>query len=184
MPVTAIDQNNKTRTFQYDAKFNLLNVADEVGTPIAMTWNDRGNATSFTNGEGKITRFAYDAYGHIISKTDALGRTTSYTYDGMGRVETVTDANGVSRFTYDALGRLLSVIDALNQETRYRYDANGNRIEEIDARQNSTKFEYDPANRLSKVIYPDLTTESFTYNFRDQKEIGNRPAKSNHALRL
>jgi RHS repeat-associated protein len=168
-PVIATDQLNKPRTLKYDANNNLSSIGDELGTQMALTWNERGNPLTFTDADGKVTRFTYDAYGNILSKTDPLGRTTSYTYDAMGRVLTMTDPRGVARFSYDALGRMLSVIDPLSNETRYEYDANGNRTAVIDARGQLTASEYDAANRLSKITYPDGTARSYTYNFRGQK---------------
>jgi RHS repeat-associated protein len=86
----------------------------------------------------------------------------------MGRPVTMTNARGMSRFSYDPLGRLLSVKDALEHETTYRYDENGNRIEEINARLQITRHEYDAKNRLAKTTRPDGTVVTYTHNFRDQ----------------
>jgi RHS repeat-associated protein len=169
-PVTATDQLGKVRTLKYDVNQNPSSVSDELGTQIALTWNERGNPLTLADANGKVTRFTYDPYGNILSKTDPLGRTTSYTYDTMGRVLTMTDPRGVTRFGYDALGRMLSVMDPLSNQTRYQYDANGNRTAVIDARGRTTGYEYDTANRVSKITYPDGTIHSYTYNFRGQKE--------------
>ena len=169
-PVTATDQLGKIRTLKYDANQNLSSVSDELSTRMAFTWNERGNPLTFTDANGKVAHFTFDAYGNILSRTDPLGRTTSYTYDTMGRALTMTDARGVTRFSYDALGRMLSVIDPLSNETRYEYDANGNRTAVIDAKGRTTRTEYDPANRVSKTTYPDGMIQSYTYNFRGQKE--------------
>jgi RHS repeat-associated protein len=170
LPVTVTDELNKTRTLKYDESANLTGISDAMGPNLAITWDGRGSPLTFADANGRITRLTYDAYGNVLSKIDPLGRTTSYTYDGMGRVQTMTDAQGVTRFSYDALGRLLSVTDPLNQQTKYAYDANGNRTEQIDARQHITTYEYDAANRLIKINYPDQTSISYTYNFRDQQE--------------
>ncbi|HEY2961613.1 MAG TPA: RHS repeat-associated core domain-containing protein [Pyrinomonadaceae bacterium] len=169
MPTSTTDQLGKVRTITYDADFNLSAMSDELGTQVSFTWDDHGNPLSMTDGNGKTFNFAFDAFGNVVSKTDPLGHVTSYTYDDMGRVLTMTDSRGVSRFAYDALGRVNSVKDALNNETRFRYDNNGNKIEEINARQEITTFEYDAGDRLTKVNHPDGTSISYTYNFRGQK---------------
>ena len=169
MPTSTTDQLGKVRTITYDESFNLTAMSDDLGTQVSFTWNDHGNPLTMTDGNGKTFHFAYDAFGNVVSKTDPLGHVTSYTYDEMGRVLTMTDSRGVSRFSYDALGRMVSVIDALNHETRFKYDNNGNKIEEINARQQITTFEYDAADRLSRVNHPDGTSMSYTYNFRGQK---------------
>lgn len=169
-PVTATNQLGKIRTLSYDGNHNLSSVSDELGVRMAFTWSDPGNPLTFADANGKVAHFTYDAYGNILSKTDPLGRTTSYTYDMMGRALTMTDAQGVTRFGYDAMGRMLSVIDPLSNETRYEYDANGNRTAVIDAKGRTIRYEYDVANRVGKITYPDGTTHSYTYNFRGQKE--------------
>jgi RHS repeat-associated protein len=182
-PVSVTNQIGKVRTLTYDDDANLTQINDELGNNVAYAYDDKGNPLSFSDGEGKVTKFTYDAFGNVVSKVDPLGRTIGYTYDGMGRMLTMTDTRGVTKYTYDALGRLLTTTDPLNQVTTNVYDANGNRIELIDARSSQTQgfsiqqtqtlfrtlFEYDAANRLIKVTYPDNTTISFTHNFRNQR---------------
>jgi RHS repeat-associated protein/uncharacterized repeat protein (TIGR01451 family) len=169
-PVTATDQLGKIKTLRYDDNHNLSSASDELGVQMALTSSESGNPLTFGDANGKVARFTYDAYGNILSKTDSLGHITSYTYDTMGRALTMTDPRGVTRFGYDALGRMLTVIDPLSNETRYEYDSNGNRTAVIDAKDRTTRYEYDAANRVSKITYPDGTSDSYTYNFRGQKE--------------
>jgi RHS repeat-associated protein len=182
-PATVTNQIGKIRTMTYDGDGNLTGINDELGNNLSYVYDDKGNPLSFLDGEGRVTKFNYDAFGNIVSRVDPLSRTISYTYDNMGRMLTMTDARGVTRYSYDALGRLLTTTDPLNNVTTNVYDANGNRTQLIDARSGPqgpglappvqalfrTLFEYDAANRLIKVTYPDNTSISFTYNFRNQR---------------
>ena len=193
-PLTETDPLGNTRTVIYDAAFNPIGVKDAKGTIVTVVMDSRGNPLTATDGNGAVTRFTYDAYGHVVSTIDPLGRITSHTYDGMGRVLTTTDPRGgVTRYTYDALGRVLTMTmpgspsalaDAsLNRRSSavfaalqsaaplrtFEYDANGNRTAFIDELGRRTTYEYDAANRMTKINYSDGTSRSFTYDFRGQK---------------
>ena len=94
------------------------------------------------NARGQVRQVFYDSMGRItgyISPEDAV----SYTYDANGNVLTVTDSHGTITRTYDALNRITSYTDTYGNVIHYEYDAVGN---------------------LAKLIYPDNTAVTYTYN--------------------
>ncbi|KPL66749.1 hypothetical protein SZ64_00705 [Erythrobacter sp. SG61-1L] len=155
-----------------------------AGTPtttaitVSQSYDEAGNVLSTTDGEGFVTRNAYNALGQLTDVYTAYGTAdqvrTHYEYDGVGRLKrqfsaygeaeqisvqfaydglgnqsSVTDANGnVTSFTYDKLGRVLTATNALIGTTRYVYDTFGNVVKATDALGNATYNYYDSLNRL------------------------------------
>lgn len=178
--------------YAYDAKGNLLKTTNAKGdyTEIVYTPNGfvnrsrdfRGNFTGYEySGNGyltkmtdplnQVTRFGYDAWGRMTSTTSPGGNVTSYEYDKVGRRTKVTDplGNRVQRtdgtvvvYTYDA-------DDRLTRETSgsfvfvYEYDANGNLVREYDEFSSLTQYAYDYENRLTRIVYPQGETCTYTY---------------------
>jgi RHS repeat-associated protein len=140
-------------------------VADPLGNISQMEYGSAKLPKSFTDSNGKITRFGYDARGNLISskdaltnqttmvydsrdnlisRTNALGKTWNYTYDGNDRVTSAqTPLTNTTYFTYLSNGRLNTIRDARNNETTCQYDAFGNLTRVTDPLANSLQFAYD-----------------------------------------
>jgi RHS repeat-associated protein len=102
-----------------------------------------GNQTSVTLPDGTASQTVYDRFSRPLASIDPNGNVVQMAYNGKNQVVSVTDALGnVTQFQYDAVGNLTYVTDALSNVTQYTYDA---------------------LNRLSSIVYPDTTTELFTY---------------------
>jgi RHS repeat-associated protein len=98
-----------------------------------------GNANTITQ---------YDTIGNLISVTNAVGHKVTYSnHDGMGRARRITDANSVmTDVVYDARGNL---------QTISKYLPNGTR---------TTSYEYNGANQLTKITYPNGRVTNNQYN--------------------
>ncbi|WP_346837593.1 DUF6531 domain-containing protein [Microbulbifer sp. SAOS-129_SWC] len=124
---------------------------------------------SMTDGEGNITRYAYNAVGNRTSMTEAANglhdtppRTTLYSYDKANRQTRVeTPAGGVSVYDYDQAGNktaehLLQSVDGSGVETwtatDYEYDGNGRMTAMVDDYGTRTEYEYDAMGNQTGVI--------------------------------
>ncbi len=91
------------------------------------------------------TKINFSATGLHTSTVDRNGNTTTYAYDTEGRLGSITDSRGrVTTFTY-AGGLLSSVTDPVGRVTSFTHDGAGN---------------------LTKITYPDGSTELFKYSGR------------------
>lgn len=62
---------------------------------------------------GRMTEYAYGAFGMLRSMTDAEGMSMIYAYDLAGNTEAETDRNGnITIYTYDNRNRLMEKICA------------------------------------------------------------------------
>lgn len=149
LPLT-ITEPNRTTTFSYDARGNLLQKTVTAGSLVrtwTYTYNGNGQVLTIDGPRSDVqdlTQFGYDAQGNLTSITNALGQVTAITsYDANGRPLTLQDPNGlVTTLTYNFRGQVT------------RRDAGG----EV------TSYTYDPAGELTQVTLPDGAYLSFSYD--------------------
>ena len=136
---------------------------------------------------GDVTE-RFDANGLLLSTSTRAGATQRMTYsDG------VTNSTSIGRSPVDAPvcahiqagavlppARLLCVTDTGGRQLQFEYDAFGRITKAIDPANNAYVYEYDgasggcasasatnpacSANNLTKVIYPDLGSQTYHYN--------------------
>ena len=118
-------------TVAYDTLGNQVSVTNALGQQASWSnYNGLGLAGRFTDLNGVISTFDYDATGKLKSSTTYLpsgARTTSYTYNNNGQVTDVVYPTGaVSRFRYNAAARLVSVGNALGEFVSLELDVPAN----------------------------------------------------------
>ncbi|RJP79798.1 MAG: hypothetical protein C4522_09325, partial [Desulfobacteraceae bacterium] len=170
--------DERVTQYTYDTAGHVLTSRriGNAGTPDAetvMTYDAKGNLTSITDAEGKLTQFtAYDHMGNVLTKIDPRGKTWTYTYDDMGRIKTVTDpSTGVTEFFYDKVGNKIKEIDAEGHEKLFAYDSHDNLIRTTlimdPAHPESnlvTTFEYNSDNKLVKQTDPEGNRIQYVYD--------------------
>ncbi len=119
----------------------------------------RGPAGQTTDPLGYASVSEYNGVDQLTRMTDALGQATRYTYDAAGRLAPVIDprTNAIESYQYDSQDRLAARIDAAGKSTGYQYDSASRLSQVTDRRAQVTRFEYDPANRLGAIVFPDAT---------------------------
>lgn len=111
-------------TYQYDDAGRLIGFTDPDGA-VAYTLDANGNILSTTEGTRTVTR-EYDALDRITKYTDAQGNIIQYAYNAVGNLTTLTYPGGRQvTYGYDAANRLTSVTDWAGRVTAYEYDTNG-----------------------------------------------------------
>ncbi|MBS4769970.1 DNRLRE domain-containing protein [Carnobacteriaceae bacterium zg-ZUI240] len=167
--IQMVDAQGNTTIYQYDNRHRLVQETKPFGETIHYTLDALGQVVSKTNEAGHTSYLTYDdRYGLVKTVTDALGQVTQYDYDTVGRlVETIYPIGTRTQSTYDALGRLISYTDEAGQKVDNTYDVVGRKISAT-LNGKTTRYTYDDAGHVTRVIYPDETSVSYTYD-----KIGN-----------
>lgn len=95
-------------TYTYNAKNQLVQVADPAGNKWTTSYDMRGRITQTSDPDNGTVSYAYDDAGDVTSTTDARGITLDYTYDQLGRKTAVyqgpvSPANELASWTYDGI---------------------------------------------------------------------------------
>jgi RHS repeat-associated protein len=174
LPIRLTEPNRITE-WSHDAQGNVL------------THRVTDSATGLT----RMSSYSYNAIGQVLTvdgpRTDVMDVTT-YTYypndpgqgSKRGMLAFVTSALGhtVQITGYDAHGRALSMTDPNGLVSSMSYDARG-RLLSRTVGSETTAFEYDGVGQLKKVILPDASFVSYTYDAAHrlnqiQDHLGNR----------
>lgn len=109
----AINTNEKTSTYTYDAIGNLIQYKNPLGHITTYSnYDGLGNVGKITDPNGFVIDLSYDARGRVISKKETLAsdqiRTTTYQYGAFGITQTET--NGMREtINYNDNGTVASI---------------------------------------------------------------------------
>ncbi|HEY4436792.1 MAG TPA: PAAR-like domain-containing protein [Lelliottia sp.] len=118
------------------------------GVRELMRQNSEKLPESFTDGEGKITRYEYGAFDLLAAVIRPDGERLTCRYDRLTRLTEITSAAGERyRLEYDKAGQLTAETDFTGRTLRYEYDA---------------------AGRCIRTTFPDGTHLNRSYNVTDQ----------------
>ncbi|MEH0019208.1 MAG: right-handed parallel beta-helix repeat-containing protein [Desulfobacter sp.] len=181
--------------FEYnsDGRLTLARTSDDSGSREVSYEYTGPNLTRAVDPAGDETRYVYDGNNNLTQTIDAAGRSTIVTYDANNDPVSVTDAHGnghVFEYDYDknkreyyaliktSSGRIKEIWTNDKGETK-RVDINGRTVKKInqdgrdlitlDDKGNQTRTEYDENQNLTRIIYPDNTQVTFTYDLRFNK---------------
>ncbi|EOT8833098.1 PAAR-like domain-containing protein [Escherichia fergusonii] len=128
-----------------------------------------GSVTQTTLPDGVVQRQAYSAGKKVASFTDGEGKTTRYEYGSFDRVMAVVRPDGQRyTFEYDGLLRLTQVTDAEGKTWRYDRDLAGQVIRETDFTGRVMAYEYDAAGRRTCTRHPDGHLIRWYYDHGDR----------------
>ncbi len=180
------DAEGHKTTYTYDADNELTRTEEPNKTVTEAGYDADGRATSLTDGNKNITKYTrnllgevtetidprartstseYDPAGNLKAAKDAAGRTTTYSYDAANRLKEITYSDGktpAQKYEYDSDGKVTHMTDGTG-ETTNTYD----QLDRLTATENGHKektgYEYDLANELTKLTYPNgkAVTRSF-----------------------
>lgn len=180
-PQRIIDPNGVETRLDYHARGWLLSstVKDPGGdsTRDAVTVYDFdavGQVIQITTPGGGILRYEYDDARRLVAVQNSAGERIEYTLDAAGNRtgEAIKSATGEIKNTvtrvYDELSRIKQTIGAASQTANYHYDYNGNLVQAVDARINSTDSAFDALDRLTAVTDADGYTANYAYDDQDR----------------
>lgn len=170
-------QDNQGRKVQY-AGFNsagrYLGLVYPDGTTEAVTYNGFNQETRRVDRMGRVTEQTYDAVGNRLT------RTTGSLWNSASNVVVVTSDTMTESWEYIVAGqvnqyRMKASIDGNGNRTEFEYDVRGRLVlrrdpsDAVGGVRPITRFEYDNASRLIKVIRPVETNwMSYTYDSRSR----------------
>ena len=191
-----LDGDGTRQEFEYDADKNLAAIRIDGKIVGALTYNPDGSIASakepgakerkFTyhlnglvkseaNALGDTTHFEYDARGNLVRETNPLGGITVRSYNAQGQLATLTAPMGeTTQYEYDSRGRVIRETNSAGT-TAFEYDVRGRLVAETNPAGETTRYEYTPVDRISKVINPGGQTESYRYDL-----AGNLTERTNH----
>ncbi|WP_087879209.1 RHS repeat protein [Citrobacter freundii] len=118
------------------------------GVRELMQQNSEKLPQSFTDGEGKTTRYEYGAFDILTAVIRPDGERLECRYDKLTRLTEITNAEGEHyRLKYDQAGQLVAETDFTGRTLAYSYDAVG---------------------RCIRTTFPDGTHLNRRYNVTDQ----------------
>jgi RHS repeat-associated protein len=157
--IKLIEPEGQVTEYGYDLRNLLAGVIRGAGTDDAVTelygYDLERQRTAVTDGRGHTWTTAYDGYGRVSATVDPLGNRSTVTYDdasnpvaakAFGAADPGDDPVLLaSRVTqYDALDRPKAIFQKLWNPGE----------DSEDARDITTRFEYDKASNVKKVIDP------------------------------
>ncbi|MFO1219353.1 MAG: RHS repeat-associated core domain-containing protein [Burkholderiaceae bacterium] len=114
-------------TTNYDTLGNVASVTNGLGHSRSWSnYNGFGQPGRFTDANGVITDYTYDAKGNLVSQLlyhPSGNRVTTYAYNNNRQVTDVTYPTGrIDRSRYNAATRLTQQGNALNEYVSFDYD--------------------------------------------------------------
>jgi len=176
--------------YVYDQAGNILSASDASGT-TSMQYNTKNQMVQVEYPNGYWFNYTYDDAGRLVKKLESAGYLQYYEYDNLGHLIHISNEKNedVVRYTYDSVGRLTRKILPNNAFTTYEYDAAGQMIHLInynvdgsilsrfdytydlignpcsmDTLEGQYAYEYDAIGQLTKVVYPDGHSTSYSYD--------------------
>jgi RHS repeat-associated protein len=173
---------------EYDEVGNLVKEDDartEVQQVTTYEYDDLNRLvkTTFPDDLATTETMTYDLLGNLKTWTDRMGNMRTYDYDDLGRLETTTYPNSdyIYDFEYDNNGNVEDIFKKvlvgstyeIESELHYTYDSQdrmtskqikffGSDLYGLWNFDRMFQFEYDPADILTKLTYPDNSWVVYT----------------------
>ena len=171
-----VDALTNDSGYEYNVADQLIQVTAANGATTQYEYDDLGNQSKEISPDRGTITYSHDDAGNVTSMTDARGITTSYSYDALNRLIDVSYPNTSENITYAydigsfAIGRMHQGDDD-SGVVLYEYDPWGNvtktTSQPTDENETTlgtfvTQYQYDAANRVIGMTYPNGRTVSIT----------------------
>jgi RHS repeat-associated protein len=162
LPGVGLPEGIEERVLDLKARREILvkrldNTFDDQSHQLTTTTYDSNNQYAF------MEQRSYDSVGHLLTESDVVGNVAVYTYDGLGNQTSLTIENTVIETDYDFNNQPIQVVKT-NQEgqsiSKNCYDVLGRKTCSTDRFGNTTYYEYDPFDRVTKITFPEVLDEN------------------------
>ncbi|WP_379653770.1 RHS repeat-associated core domain-containing protein [Pseudoxanthomonas sp. UC19_8] len=151
--VAVLLPNGNGATYEYDVNNHLISRTDALGQEETWTYGASDRVETYTDRKGQLTSYSYDILGQLEATSYDDGSSVTATFDAVGRLTSLADSMAASSITwqYDDFDRVLSTTGPPESIT-YGYDTIGRRTSMAVAGQPTQTYEYDSADRLTKIL--------------------------------
>jgi RHS repeat-associated protein len=163
-----------TVSYTYDRNDNVLTVTESQIPPnpplskegITREYDKLNRVVEYTDSQGNILQYAYNAVGNLVTLTYPNGKAARYEYDAVNQLTKVTDwAERVTGYSYDTNGRLIKVERPNGTNMARIYNAAGQLVQQKDVANNGEiisqfDFSYDVAGNITEEKFTP-TPEQF-----------------------
>jgi RHS repeat-associated protein len=164
------DQFTQT-TYQYDEIGNVISFTDAENHTTSYAYGSIFGVTRTTYPDSSFEEYFYDSVGNLASFIDCNGKETEYTYDSLYRITEVEyEDQSTLSFTYDLNSNRIQMVDNSpdpGDYVEYSYDY-WNRVtsetRHIFEDNYTVSYQYDTANRLVTLTYPDDMEILYSYD--------------------
>ncbi len=149
------------RRFRTDVQFFDPATQLPIGAGVAsliVAYTDMSRPRTVTDDNARTTTYDYDTAGRRSVLTDPRGNTYTRAYDANSNVigETTVEKSDlgnpdqvfVTSQDYDPVNRLVRFTDNIGNSHAYAYDSRSNATTQVDARGNTSRYEYDGLDRV------------------------------------
>jgi RHS repeat-associated protein len=158
-------------TYQYDEIGDLTSFTDAENHTTSYTYGSIFGLTRTTYPDSTYEEHFYDSVGNLASFIDCNGNETEYTYDSLYRITEVEYEDQFTlSFFYDLNSNRIRMDDdspSTGDYIEYSYDK-WNRItaetRHISQDSYTVSYQYDTANRLTSLTYPDDIEILYSYD--------------------
>jgi RHS repeat-associated protein len=152
-------------SFTYDGHGNINQTIDPLGNTSQLNYNPLfGSLQQFVDPLGNQTNYLQDSQGNALGVTYADGSSIERTPNAQGNTAQLVNARNQSiANTYNSRGQLVDEAFSDGTHAEFSYDSHGNLASATNTT-GTTTLQYDDADRLTKITYPDRQFLEYTYD--------------------
>ena len=159
------------KSLVYDGAGNIANYtkAPEYGegSTTNFKYDSNNNVTSISDPEnpGIAWRSEYDSSSNKVKQITPAGSVTDFVYGDKGLVNQKVEPNGgITSYSRDSNGNIREVTTPESRKWIREFNVLGDKTSETDPLGNKYTFLYDKNRRLTKIINPDGTSRTYSYD--------------------
>ena len=160
----ATHQNGSQTVYEHDEKFRST-VSRYTSGYEEFTYNDTNDRTSHRDKNGNITSYEYDDKGNVIVEKTPVGDVIKTVYSKSDRLVSV-EVNGVvvAQNEYDDDDNLVYSSDALGRSIGYEYNEYKLPVKIINPDDTSISLSYDDRGNIDEIIDELGNTNKYSYD--------------------
>ena len=152
--ITVKDRMGHSKLYVYNRNGNLIMTQEQVDDQktklIKMTYDERGNKVTETNGDVEV-EYEYNNNNQLIKTIYPENMISSMSYDSNGYITSVaTENSGTTYFTNNENGKVTTMVTPSGQTVNYEYDDYSRILSEETVGLGTIHYEYS-GGRLSSI---------------------------------